>query len=83
MTIRLKDSDDQNPIFTKEIYKTHVLEAAAITVSNFCFLNIVASAIKCEIYKTEYEISRYVLKLKYSTAPEFNIFLPELHVSLN
>ncbi|GFU71945.1 cadherin-89D [Trichonephila clavipes] len=31
MTIRLKDSDDQNPIFTKEVYKTHVLEAAAIT----------------------------------------------------
>lgn len=33
MTIRVKDADDQNPVFTKEIYKASVSESAKLTVS--------------------------------------------------
>ncbi|KPM09558.1 cadherin-89D-like protein [Sarcoptes scabiei] len=32
MTIRVKDADDQNPIFTKEIYKASVSETTKLTV---------------------------------------------------
>ncbi|KAI2804341.1 hypothetical protein BLOT_003323, partial [Blomia tropicalis] len=31
MTIRVKDADDQNPVFTKETYKASVSESAKIT----------------------------------------------------
>lgn len=33
MTIRIKDADDQNPVFTKESYSASVLESAKLTVS--------------------------------------------------
>ncbi|KAM7304977.1 protocadherin Fat 4 [Ixodes scapularis] len=31
VTIRVKDADDQNPVFTRQVYKTNVTEAAVIT----------------------------------------------------
>lgn len=33
MTIRVKDADDQNPIFTKDIYRASVSETTKLTVS--------------------------------------------------
>ncbi len=36
MTIRVKDADDQNPVFTQEVYKASVSETPKITV---LFLN--------------------------------------------
>jgi hypothetical protein len=32
MTIRVKDADDQNPVFTQEVYKASVSETPKITV---------------------------------------------------
>lgn len=34
VTIRVKDADDQNPVFTKPVYHANVTESAQITVSN-------------------------------------------------
>lgn len=36
MSIRVKDADDQNPVFSQDVYKASVSETAAITVSNTC-----------------------------------------------
>ncbi|OTF73465.1 cadherin-89D-like protein, partial [Euroglyphus maynei] len=33
MTIRVKDADDQNPIFTKDVYRASVSETTKLTVS--------------------------------------------------
>lgn len=33
VTIRVKDADDQNPVFTRQVYKANVTEAAVITVT--------------------------------------------------
>lgn len=33
VTIRVKDADDQNPVFTKPVYHANVTESAQITVS--------------------------------------------------
>jgi hypothetical protein len=33
MTIRVKDADDQNPVFSQEVYTASVSETASITVS--------------------------------------------------
>lgn len=38
VTIRVKDADDQNPVFTRQVYKTNVTEAAVITVSLKLFI---------------------------------------------
>lgn len=34
MTIRIKDADDQNPVFSQDVYRASVSETAAITVSH-------------------------------------------------
>ena len=34
MTIRVKDADDQNPVFSQDVYRASVSETAAITVSH-------------------------------------------------
>lgn len=34
MTIRVKDADDQNPVFSQDVYRASVSETAAITVSD-------------------------------------------------
>ena len=45
MTIHVKDADDQNPVFTQEVYKASVSETAKITV-NKCLLRSHLSAIE-------------------------------------
>lgn len=39
MTIRVKDADDQNPVFSKEVYRANVLETGKLTVSYVCKWN--------------------------------------------
>lgn len=39
MTIRVKDADDQNPIFTKDIYRASVSETTKLTVSFYLSRN--------------------------------------------
>ena len=41
MTIRVKDADDQNPVFTKEVYKASVSESAKLTVSSELLLMMI------------------------------------------
>lgn len=33
LTIRVKDADDQNPVFTKPVYHANITESAQFTVS--------------------------------------------------
>ncbi|OQR74463.1 cadherin-89D-like, partial [Tropilaelaps mercedesae] len=37
LTIRVKDADDQNPVFTKPIYHANITESAQITVSKLLY----------------------------------------------
>ena len=37
MTIKVKDADDQNPVFSQDVYRASVSESATITVSIILF----------------------------------------------
>lgn len=73
MTIRVKDADDQNPVFTKDRYRASVSETTKLTVSLimcvfFLFHNPLARAHKQRDLNKQTKI--------------VNIFLNKIHTTI-
>ena len=45
MTIKVKDADDQNPVFSQDVYRASVSESATITVSSCILIAILFNCI--------------------------------------